>query len=478
MARQFLTSIDLAKNELQNARIQNLASAPATPVLGQIYYNTTDNKFYWWNGTVWVAAEGGTVAYGSVTPETVFGQASSNGSATTLARSDHTHGTPSHTAADHTSIPLSTFPVTGSINAGGFPIVGVGAPVAPTDAANKAYVDNAIAGLSWKDPVLVASTSAVTLNGVQTVDGISLVEGDRVLVKNQSPSAGNGIYVVHAGAAPWTRAEDANIASELEAAAVFVQGGVTQSDTAWVMTTNAPIVMETTGLFWSQFAGGAAVTAGAGMTQSGNTLNVVAGDTTLTVAADDIRVNTAVIATVAGTVPPARSITAGAGLTGGGDLSANRTIDIVGDATMVITADAIGQAPLTGDVTTAAGANAATIAADAVTNAKLANMPANTVKGNNTAGVADPVDLTIAQLTGMLGIPTVRKHQTTNAAALATTVTHNFGTTNVFVTVFRNSAPGDEIECDIEHTDANTVTVRFATVPVVSSFVIALMAVL
>ena len=75
-------------------------------------------------------------------------------SAVTLARSDHYHGTPTHDAAAHAAIPISALaPATGPINMGGFVIGNVGTPVAPTDAANKGYVDNAIAGLTWKAPV-------------------------------------------------------------------------------------------------------------------------------------------------------------------------------------------------------------------------------------------------------------------------------------------------------------------------------------
>src|SRR4051812_8331924 len=249
----FYGAIDLVKNELRNAVVQNLGSAPATPSKGQIYFDSTANILYWYNGSGWVAAQGGagavpatTVttqavgdaavvgvattyaredhkhgreAFGAVAAQTAFGAASSNGAATTLPRSDHVHGTPTHDAAAHSTIPLSALAVpTTSLNLNSQKIINVADPTAGTDGANKQYVDNLSAGLSWKEAMRAASTANLTLSGTQTIDGVAVVANDRVLAKDQSTASGNGIYVVAAGA--WARATDADGANEIEGMAV------------------------------------------------------------------------------------------------------------------------------------------------------------------------------------------------------------------------------------------------------------------
>jgi len=117
-----------------------------------------------------------------------------------------------------------------------------------------------------------------------------------VLLKNQTAPAENGIWVAQSGA--WTRATDADVEGELLNAAVFVSEGSTQADTAWVMTTNAPITVGTTSLTWVQFGAPTSYIGGAGLTLTGTTFDVGAG-TGITVAADTVAVDTTVIATQA-----------------------------------------------------------------------------------------------------------------------------------------------------------------------------------
>ena len=161
-------------------------------------------------------------------------------------------------------------------------------PTNPQDAATKAYVDGVRLGLDFKESVRVATTANITLSGAQTIDGVSAIAGDRVLVKNQSTGSQNGIYVVAAGA--WSRATDADSSAEVTTGMfVFVSEGTTQADTAWVLSTNDTITLDTTALTFTQFSGAGQITAGAGLTKTGDTLAVGTASTArIVVNADDI----------------------------------------------------------------------------------------------------------------------------------------------------------------------------------------------
>jgi hypothetical protein len=185
-----------------------------------------------------------------------------------------------------------TFSLPQNINSGATPSftqVTVSAdPSTALEVATKQYVDNLITGLDFKASVRVATTANITLSGTQTVDGIALLVGDRVLVKDQSSSAQNGIYVVSAGT--WTRASDANTNAEFNAGLfTFVEEGTTNADNGWVLSSNNPIVLDTTPVFFVQFTGAGQVTAGAGLTKTGNTLDVgTASSSRIVVNADNI----------------------------------------------------------------------------------------------------------------------------------------------------------------------------------------------
>jgi len=447
MSRKFLVSIDLNKNELQNAVIQNLATAPATPLAGQVYYNTVDNQLYIYNGTRWEVAgnavqsgllsarpaagsvDTGTIyyatdnylfyysdgstwqqtnAFGNVVTETSYGQASGNGTATNYARADHTHGTP----ALGTATPNAIAGVTGSagsattpskedhthaftpaadLSMAGFKLTNVGTPSADTDAANKGYVDSVAQGLDTKASVVAATTTNGTLatafaNG-QVVDGVTLATNDRILIKNQTDATANGIYTVNASGAP-TRSTDMNVGSEFPSAYVFVEQGTVNADTGWVCTNNAPVTLGSTNITWTQFSGAGTYTASNGVVLTGSNF----------------------------TFAP-RS---GYGL--------------------------------------ATGASGAEI--------KLATTSGLNISSDLAVGAGNGITV----LTNTVAIDSavvVSKYAASvgDGAATSYTVTHNLNTRDVIVTVYDNSAPYAEVITDVAHTTVNTVTIAFSVAP-------------
>ena len=183
---------------------------------------------------------------------------------------------------------------TGDVSLGNFRITSLGEPSSSTDAATKSYVDSLVQGFDWKQSVRVATTTAGTLStdfaDGQTVDGVTLSTGDRILVKDQSNGAENGLYTVNATGAP-TRAADANASAEVTAGlTVFISEGTTNGNSAWSLTTDDTIALGTTALVFAQVAGGSLYSAGAGLSQTGSAFNVVAADTSLTVNADNVQV--------------------------------------------------------------------------------------------------------------------------------------------------------------------------------------------
>lgn len=144
--------------------------------------------------------------------------------------------------------------MSGPLNMGAQLITNLATPVSAGDAVTKAYVDAIAEGLDVKASVRAATTVNITLSGAQTIDGVSVIAGDRVLVKNQSTGANNGIYVAAAGA--WARSADANVSAEVTSGMfTFVTEGTVNGNTGWALTTDDPITLGTTALVFSQFSG-------------------------------------------------------------------------------------------------------------------------------------------------------------------------------------------------------------------------------
>jgi len=147
-----------------------------------------------------------------------------------------------------------TVAMTANFDAGNFKLINVTDPTGAQDAATKAYVDSAIAGQKGKEEVVVATTANITLSGTQTIDGIGVIANDRVLVKDQTAPAENGIYVVASGA--WIRSTDTNTWNELVSALVFAEKGTVSADKSFLCTVDKGGTLNTTAVTWVTFGSG------------------------------------------------------------------------------------------------------------------------------------------------------------------------------------------------------------------------------
>ena len=167
---------------------------------------------------------------------------------------------------------------TGAVSLNSQKITGLADPTADADAANKGYVDGVAQGLDVKDSVVATTTANGTLstafaNG-QSIDGVTLQTGDRILIKNQSTASQNGIYNVQASGAP-SRTTDMGTGSNAAGAFVFVEQGTVNAENGFTCTSDTgSAVVGTNNLTFAQFSGAGQIIAGDGLDKSGNTLSV------------------------------------------------------------------------------------------------------------------------------------------------------------------------------------------------------------
>jgi hypothetical protein len=285
---------------VRNARIQNLATPPSSPVPGQIYFDTSEDELKFFDGIFWrttfeefakpIGTAGGELGGtypNPVVADGVIDNANISASAAIelsklavdpLGRANHTGTQAAATISDFdlavrtNRLDQLAVPST-NVDVNGQRLTNLAEPVSGQDAATKAYVDAASMGLSVKEAVRAATLTNITLSAVQTIDGVVLNVGDRVLVKNQTNAAQNGLYVVSSGS--WTRSSDATLNVDVQAGLfAFVEEGSVNADSGFVLATDNPIDVGSTDLSFVQFTGAGQINAGLGLTKSGNTLDV------------------------------------------------------------------------------------------------------------------------------------------------------------------------------------------------------------
>ena len=414
MAQKFLTNLDLNSNQLINAKFEALATNPSSGNFeGRMYFNTATFTVMVYANGAWRKSVHSIVSGGGAGIAEALTVSESNGTVTlTLAVAD-ADSAGLLTAAFFTDLTNATSSATANAiakrDASGN--ISVATPSADGHAATKGYVDSARSGLDVKQSVRVATTAAINLSldleAGDVVDGVTLVAGDRVLVKNQGTASENGIYVAVASGAA-SRATDADSNTEVTAGMfTFVEEGTVNADSGFVLTTDGPITLGSTSLVFVQFSGAGQITAGDGLTKSGNTINAVGTADRITVNADSVDIASTYVGQ--STITTLGTITTG-----------------VWNGT---------------DVAVAGGGTGASDETTARTNLGI----------KTTAGAATTSAATLARVAA--------QGNTAHSSGTSTTaVVHNFNTTDVIVQVYE-VATGETVVGDVNRTNADTVTV-------------------
>lgn len=291
MARRFATNIDLLGFSLINAMLNPVSSDPSglgTGDAGRVWFNTTSGKLKVWNGTAAIDL---------------------------LDRGNHTGtqlaSTVSDLAATVKAYRLDEFAApTAPVSLGSQRITSLADPTSAQDAVTRAYLDAQLSGLTsgqvLKGSVRVAATTNVSVSSApSSVDGVTLSSGDVVLLTGQTTGSQNGPYVFTSAGSALTRATNWDTSAEAVLGSYWIVREGTNADTFALLTNDTAITLgTTTPVFVFRGAAGATYTAGNGLTLSGSDFNVGAG-TGISVGADTVAVDTAVVVRKAGGVIPA-----------------------------------------------------------------------------------------------------------------------------------------------------------------------------
>ena len=291
---------------------------------------------------------------------------------------------------------------------GGFKLTNLGAPTDPSDAATRAFVESVAQGLNVKTAVRVATTANITLSGTQTIDGVSLSVGDRVLVKNQTTTTQNGVYDVASGS--WTRSTDSDAGTELVNAFYFVQEGITLQKTGWTQSTPGPLTIGSSSIVFNQFSGAADYTAGAGLTKTGITFDVVTASSSRIVVNPD-SIDLATTGVTGGTYTKITLDTYGRATA-----ATSATTSDIAEGSNLYFLDARAQAAITGGASTIVTSNltasralvsdgSGKVGVSAVTSTELSYLTGVSSAIQTQLNTKQPLDATLTALAGSVTAP-------------------------------------------------------------------------